>query len=111
MIKALSLTMRLLLLTSIPVLFTQCTKESRQQEEETVQTAVSKMKMDKKVKMYKAYLSPLNNSGVSGMATLTLDGNMLTVMIEASGLTPNQVHPQHIHGFTEKNKNATCPSM
>ncbi|HEV7331349.1 MAG TPA: CHRD domain-containing protein [Flavisolibacter sp.] len=111
MIKALSVTMRLLLLTSIPVFFTQCTKDSRQQEEETAQTAVAKMKTDKKAKMYKAYLSPLNNSGVSGMATLTLEGNMLTVTIEASGLTPNQVHPQHIHGFMERNKNAKCPPM
>lgn len=109
--KALSVTMRLLLLASIPVLFTHCTKEARQQEEAPVQSAVTKMKMDKMVKMYKAYLSPLNNSGVSGMATLMLEGNMLTVTIEASGMTPNEVHPQHIHGFMDKNKNAKCPPM
>ncbi|MBB1286209.1 CHRD domain-containing protein [Flavisolibacter sp. BT320] len=111
MFKALNVTMRLLLFTSIPVLFTQCTKEARQQEEVPVQSASAKMKMDEMTKMYKAYLSPLNNSGVSGMATLKLEGNMLTVTIEASGLTPNQVHPQHIHGFTERNKNAKCPPM
>ena len=111
MIKALNVTMRLLLLAAVPVLFTQCKKEARQQEEVQAQTAVTKMKTDKMAKMYKAYLSPLNNSGVSGMATLMLEGNMLTVTIEASGLTPNQVHPQHIHGYMEKNKNAKCPPM
>ena len=48
--------------------------------------------------LYQANLTPLSGSGVSGVANLSLDGNMLTVNINASGLTPNQVHIQHIHG-------------
>ena len=45
-----------------------------------------------------ADLSPLNNSGVTGRADLTLDGMLLTVRIQATGLVPDMVHPQHIHG-------------
>ncbi len=48
--------------------------------------------------LYEATLASLSNSGVSGLASLSLDGNLLTVSIMASGLTPNQPHAQHIHG-------------
>jgi hypothetical protein len=48
--------------------------------------------------LYEAVLTPLSGSGVSGLTRLSLDGNMLTVNITASGLTPNQTHIQHIHG-------------
>jgi len=58
---------------------------------------------------YTAALRPLNNSGVRGTATLTLDRNRLTVTIEAQGVEPDQVHPQHIHGFDDAGTNAVCP--
>lgn len=45
-----------------------------------------------------ADLTPLNNSGVFAHFDLTLDGNMLTVSEHATGLEPNEPHPQHIHG-------------
>jgi hypothetical protein len=48
--------------------------------------------------LYEATLTPLSGSGVSGLARLSHDGNMLTVNITASGLSPNQTHIQHIHG-------------
>ncbi|MGK7871465.1 PEP-CTERM sorting domain-containing protein [Falsiroseomonas sp. E2-1-a20] len=48
--------------------------------------------------LYEAILTPLSGSGVSGLAKLSQDGNMLTVNITASGLTPDQLHVQHIHG-------------
>lgn len=60
-------------------------------------------------KTYTADIMALNGSGVMGTATLTLEGDMLTVHIMASGLEPNKLHPQHIHGFMENNKNAVCP--
>lgn len=62
-------------------------------------------------KTYTADIMSLNNSGVMGTATLMLEGDMLTVHIQASGLEPGMVHPQHIHGFMDNNKNATCPPM
>lgn len=53
---------------------------------------------DAQAERFVADLLPLNNSGVSGRADLTLDGNLLTVRIQASGLVPDMPHPQHIHG-------------
>lgn len=52
-------------------------------------------------------LAELNDSGVSGEVTLTVDGDELTVEIEASGLEADQTHPQHIHG--PEDGAATCP--
>lgn len=49
--------------------------------------------------MFTSDLKPLNDSGVSGTARLTLDKNELTVRIEARGLEPDRPHPQHIHGL------------
>ena len=50
---------------------------------------------------YSAVLTPANGSTATGTASFLLDttANTLTVTITASGLEPNQVHPQHIHGF------------
>lgn len=47
---------------------------------------------------YTADLQALNGSGVTGQANLSLQDNLLTVAIQAEGLVPGQVHPQHIHG-------------
>lgn len=65
--------------------------------------------------VYTANLTSLNNSGVSGTATLTLEqlrgkGQSLTVHIEASGLEAGKLHPQHIHGFDDAKQNAVCPT-
>lgn len=62
-----------------------------------------------KAKMYTAELSPLNGSGVTGTAELTLMGDQLTVEIFATGVEPGNVHLQHIHGFMDNNKNSKCP--
>ncbi|WP_461506297.1 choice-of-anchor Q domain-containing protein [Rhodopirellula baltica] len=52
---------------------------------------------------FQTSLSALNDSGVSGTATVTVDTSdpdnpSITVNINASGLVPNQPHIQHIHG-------------
>src|SRR5687768_906530 len=47
---------------------------------------------------FTATLEPLNNSGVSGTAEMTLEDNLLTVTVNARGLEANQIHPQHIQG-------------
>ncbi|QYA25632.1 CHRD domain-containing protein [Gramella sp. MT6] len=57
---------------------------------------------------YTAQLGGLNDSGVSGTATVTKNGNQLTVTVLAQGLEPNQAHPQHIHGLSN-GEEATCP--
>lgn len=64
--------------------------------------------------LYHVSLTTLNNSGVTGMATLSLDNNMLMVHIIASGLMPNMMHMQHIHGtFDSANKpsQAVLPTL
>ena len=48
-----------------------------------------------------ALLTPGNNSGVTGVGVVTLDGTNLSVDVSASGLTPNQVHSLHLHGFLD----------
>jgi hypothetical protein len=48
---------------------------------------------------YSFTLSPQNGSGVSGSGTMVLDGTTLTVSMNASGLTPGQLHPSHMHGL------------
>lgn len=57
--------------------------------------------------IYNSSISTLNNSGVSGNASLILLGDKLTVKVWADGLTPNMPHPQHIHGI--ENEDAKCP--
>lgn len=42
-------------------------------------------------------LRSLNDSGVTGIAQIWVQDDTLEVMIHANGLTPNQVHLQHIH--------------
>lgn len=63
-----------------------------------------------KAKMYSVDFTALNGSGVAGSAELTLIGDELTVKVNATGLEPNMVHPQHIHGFSENKANSTCPT-
>ena len=46
---------------------------------------------------YTADLNPLNTSGSSGTATVVVNGNQVTVTIQAAGLSPNLPHAQHIH--------------
>jgi hypothetical protein len=89
--------------------FSQCTKSAMDHEGGAADMNRSDKSTNLK-KEYKAILSSLNNSGVNGTATLWLEGNMLTVKIEASGLEVGKPHPHHIHGFTENNRNSTCPT-
>ncbi|GAB3536727.1 hypothetical protein GCM10027443_27800 [Pontibacter brevis] len=64
-------------------------------------------------KMYKVQLNPLNNSGVTGTATVMMKANgEFEVITDVTGLAPNMVHPQHIHGFVMEDmadQDAVCP--
>jgi hypothetical protein len=51
---------------------------------------------------YVAQLLPMNNSGVSGTAVLNVQGDLLSVQIDARGLEPNRPHEQHIHGLFDQ---------
>lgn len=52
--------------------------------------------------IYEARLEERNGSGVTGTATLTMEGDELQVTIAATGLDPDTRVPQHIH------MNASC---
>lgn len=102
-----------LMIFSLVLILTGCSKSEADEDimyglESDLQTAHKDANMSAKAKYYTADLSALNNSGVSGTAELTLMGNELTVMITAYGLEDGP-HPQHIHGFTDSNKNSKCP--
>lgn len=54
---------------------------------------------------------PLNpaGEGISGTVSITPDGEMLTIGLEAEGLPPG-MHLAHVHGFAEAEPaDATCP--
>lgn len=46
---------------------------------------------------YQAELTELNDSGASGTAWMTLEGDQLTVSMETEGLLAGSPHAQHIH--------------
>ncbi len=60
------------------------------------------------VEEHTAELRPVNDSGVRGLARLTLAGDRLTVRITARGLEENRIHKQYIAGGG--GGEATCPT-
>jgi hypothetical protein len=67
----------------------------------------------RETKSFTVDLDAMNNSGVQGTARVIADydAGLLTVMIMATGLEPNALHPQHIHGFIENTRKGRCPTM
>jgi hypothetical protein len=61
--------------------------------------------------VFKVELHPVNNSGVSGVASVGLssDGTQVSVILTARNLESGQVHPQHIHALS--GGTATCPTL
>ncbi len=57
---------------------------------------------------FTAPLTALNNSGVSGTATVTVEGDQFTVTVDAQGTEAESVHAQHIHGFASDV--SSCPT-
>jgi hypothetical protein len=70
-------------------------------------------KADSQPTIYAAQLHPMNAkvTGVetAGEARFSIDGDTLTITINAEKLPPNTMHLQHFHGFKD-NRDATCPS-
>ena len=101
------------LVLSLIIFTVGCSKEEPMQEDLRVTDAhVEQNELANnaaKTKMYTVEFGALNNSGVTGTAELILEGSTLTVSITASGLEPDSLHPQHIHGFSNNKGNSTCP--
>lgn len=80
-----------------------------------VDDVVDVIKEEQEARIFTVNLQPLNNSGVTGEATIQYirDGKFQT-HIMAENLAPNVAHPQHIHGFGVMDampKKAICPPM
>lgn len=61
-----------------------------------------------RVQVFRVDFDELNGSGVKARATLQVIGGNLVVTLDANGRVPEHVHPQHIHGFTDKA--SACPT-
>lgn len=57
---------------------------------------------------YKTCAYPMNGSNSVALAFFQIQDETLKATILAAGVTPNQEHPQHIHG-KDDNTNSTCP--
>jgi len=55
------------------------------------------------VEAFAAFLTPSNNSGAKGVAAVIIDetAGTISIKVHAVGLTPGEVHEQHIHGFAD----------
>ena len=65
------------------------------------------------VSRFFAPLTTLNDSGITGRADFILDrsANTLTTKVNVSGLAPNTLHPQHLHGrFKQRGCTINAPS-
>lgn len=80
-----------------------------------VDEVVDVIKEKQKARFFEVELHPLNASGVTGTANIHyVEDDHFEVHLKARNLAPNQVHPQHIHGFGFEEKQpekATCPPM
>ena len=61
------------------------------------------------VQTFRVNFDQLNNSGVRSEATLEMRDGDLTVTLNAVGRVPQQIHPQHIHGFDTQA--SACPTL
>lgn len=57
---------------------------------------------------YKTCAYPMNDSNSVALAYFEVQDNILKATILAAGVTPNQMHPQHLHGFDD-GTNSVCP--
>ena len=62
-----------------------------------------------RVQVYRVDFDEVNNSGVKAHATLQVIDGSLVVTLDAVGRVPEQIHPQHIHGFPTQT--STCPTL
>lgn len=84
-------------------------------EQVGVEDVIEHIKEEQKARIFKAEFEALNNSGVYGDATISyMEDGKFETHVNAHQLTPDMVHPQHIHGFGFEEKypeQAVCPPM
>lgn len=90
-----------------------CNQNNRQQGAGQQDLEIGTTTEDASDRILKARISSLNeatneNRSVSGNVTLQIQGDQLQITVEASGLQPNMMHLQHLHGFKEGG-DTRCP--
>ena len=63
---------------------------------------------ESETEIYSTCAFPLNDSNSKALTYLEVQGNMVKATVLAAGVTPNQQHAQHLHGF-DNGTNSTCP--
>lgn len=94
---------------------TSCKQDNREQEKDDQDLQIESKTEDTFQRIYRAEISSLNESAngdrsVSGSITLQVQGDRLLIDVEASGLEPNTMHLQHLHGAPEGG-DTNCPEM
>lgn len=99
------------LLLAVPALaivtLTMC-REAPPGERNPTAPRLSRSDNSPDAQLFRVDFGELNGSGVKAHATLRVSDGDLTVTLEAVGRVPEQIHPQHIHGFTTKA--SACPT-
>lgn len=98
---------------TIGFFFTSCKENNREQEVKGLDEQMEARTEEVSDKIYRAQITSLNESAnqdrsVSGNITLTIQGDQLQISVEASGLEPNMMHLQHLHG-TKEGDETNCP--
>lgn len=88
-------------------IFTMCQQQAGEENDQEAQAETA-------AQTYRAELTPLNENvtemQTSGTATLTIEGDSLTISVEVQNAPPSIMHLQHFHGFIG-DTTATCASM
>lgn len=63
---------------------------------------------ESETEIYSTCAFPLNDSNAKALTYLEVQGNTVKATVLAAGVTPNQPHAQHLHGF-DNGTNSTCP--
>lgn len=93
--------------------FTSCKENNGQQETEDQDEQMATETEEISERVYRAQITSLNENAnedrnVSGNVTLEVREDQLYITIEASGLEPNMMHLQHLHG-SQEGEDTNCP--
>lgn len=90
-----------------------CKENNREQDTISGNQEILRQGEDTSTRTYRAQISSINagangNRNVTGNVTLEVQGDQLHITVEASGLEPDMMHLQHLHGLKEGN-GISCP--
>lgn len=87
-----------------------CKQNAEKKEEITRETTETNAVQVYEGKILAKNADANNKRTVTGDVKLTVEGNELTIFVEANGLEPNMSHLQHLHGFRD-GSDTDCPGQ